>query len=60
MRPLGRSNLISCQAASVDCTMILTCGVYTISVDFGLSLQCLVAPAGHTVILTHRVLLPQR
>jgi len=39
IRPLGCSNLISCQAVPVDHTVILTCGVYTISVDLGLSLQ---------------------
>ncbi|AES60203.1 hypothetical protein MTR_1g042230 [Medicago truncatula] len=60
MRSLGRSNLIGCQVAPADHTVILTCGVYNISVDFGLSLQCLVAHTGHTVILTCGVLLPQR
>jgi len=38
MRSLGLSNLVGCQAAPVDRTMILTCGVYTISVDLGISL----------------------
>ena len=60
MRSLGHSNLINCQAAPADRTIILMCRVYAISVDFGLSLQCLVAPAGHTVILTCEVLPPQR
>jgi len=60
MRSLGRSNLVGCQAAPADCTVILTCGVYTFSVDFGLSLGWLIAPADHTVILTCRVLLIQR
>jgi len=60
MRLLGHSNLIGCQAAPDDRMVILTCRVYTISVDFGLSLQYLVAPAGHTMILTCGVLPPQR
>ncbi|KEH33903.1 hypothetical protein MTR_3g053630 [Medicago truncatula] len=60
MRSLGRFNLIGCQVAHVDHTVILTCGVYTISVDFGLSLQYLVAPVGHTAIVTYGVLPPQR
>jgi len=60
MRPLGRSNLICCQDAHVDHMMIISTGVYTILVDFGLSLQCLVAPTGHTVILMCEILLPQR
>jgi len=51
------SNLIGCQNATADRTAILMCGVYTISVDFRLSLQCLVAPSGHTAILTCGVLL---
>jgi len=34
MRPLGRSNLISCRAAPTDHMVILAWGVYTISVDF--------------------------
>jgi hypothetical protein len=51
MRQLGRSNLIGCQAVPADHMVILTCRVYTISVDFGLSIQYLVVPAGHTVIL---------
>jgi len=60
MKPLGLSNLIGCQAAPADCTTILTCGVYTISVNFSISLQCLVAPTGHTLIFMCEVLLPQR
>jgi len=39
IRPLGCSNLLSYQAAHDDRTVILTCGVYTISVDLGLSLK---------------------
>jgi len=38
MRPLGRSNLVGCQDAHADRTVIRMCGVYTISVDLGLSL----------------------
>ena len=60
MRPLVRSNLVSCEFAPVDRTVVLTCGVYTISVDFGLSLQNLVTLVGHTAILTCGVLPPQR
>ena len=60
MWSLGRSNQVGCQATPIDRTMILTCGVYCISVDLGLSLRWLTAPAGHTVILTCGVLLIQR
>jgi len=30
---VGRDNLIRCQKATDDQTVIITCGVYTISVD---------------------------
>jgi len=60
MRPLGHSNIVSCQAGPADHMVILTYGVYTISVDLGISLQCWVAPTGHIVILTCGVLLPRR
>jgi len=43
MRPLERFNLVSCQAAAVDRMMILIFGVYTISVDIGVSLRWLTA-----------------
>jgi len=52
------TNIIGRQVALVDRTAILTCGVYTISIDFGLSLQCLVAPADHSMVLTCGVLPP--
>ncbi|AES76506.1 transmembrane protein, putative [Medicago truncatula] len=57
MRSLGCSNLVGCQAAPVDRTVILTCGVYTISIDLGLSLRWLTALVDRTVILTCGVLL---
>ncbi|KEH29836.1 hypothetical protein MTR_4g052640 [Medicago truncatula] len=60
MRPLGRSNFVSCQAAPVDRMMILTCRVYTIFVDLGLSLRWLTAPAHRILIFTCGVLLIQR
>jgi len=60
MSLLGRSNLIS----SSSCTCWSHDDSYvedlTFSVDFGISLQCWVAPTGHTMILTRGVLLPQR
>jgi len=60
MRPLGRSNLVGCQATPADRTKILTCGVYTISVDLGLSLRWLTASANRTVIHMCGVLPIQR
>jgi len=59
MRSLGRSNLVGCQAAPVDRMVILTCGVYTISVDLGISLRWLTTPIDRTVILLCGVLLIQ-
>jgi len=60
MRSLGRYNLVGCQSAPADHMAILTCGVYTILVDLGLSLRWLTAPGDRTVILTCGVFLIQR
>ncbi|KEH38425.1 hypothetical protein MTR_2g070800 [Medicago truncatula] len=49
-----------CQAVHVDRTVLLTCGVYAISVDLGLSLRWLTTLADRTVILTCGVLQIQR
>jgi len=54
------SNLVGCQVAPVDRTVILTCGVYTISIDLGLSLQWQTVSGHRFVILTCGVLLIQR
>ncbi|AES99418.1 transmembrane protein, putative [Medicago truncatula] len=57
MGPLERSNLVGCQATPAVRTMILTYGVYTISVDLGLSLRWLIALDDRTVILMCVILL---
>jgi len=59
MRSLGHSNLAGCQVALADRTMIHTCGVYTISVNLGLSLGWLSADVDRLVILTCGVMLIQ-
>jgi len=53
MRQLRRSNLVGCQAAPADRALILMCGVYTISVDLGLSLRWIIAPVDLTVPLAN-------